>query len=807
MLPLREKYRILEMADSLLNTDNNVCDAHLGILSKKITTTCANPFKAHAKIRKGKYTYKGRRLAEMNHSSKVETFQRHLKPGDTLCQSCHRHFASLHDSLDMEELNIHSETDDSEQNYSEHAANLQTPLSKLNQVLQILNIPEINFGRRNESQQEHLIRHTIQEVESNLLSLFNLETKPSIQETNFDKILQRCQDKVSVTNNRNKCKIVSLFSGILTTDEIIRKFNVTRTLAENAKQIYRKQGILEEPLPKKGKTLDDEVKAAVQKMFEDDEYSRVSPNKRDSKEISPGNYQAKRTLLMSAMELYEKFKDTHPDMKIGLSKFKQLRPQHVHLLGNFKREFCVCSYCDNLDMMFEAIGIRRSWNMLELLVCENTPNKKQCMFGRCKDCLVSNDIFVNSIKESVSSAKPELLDMGVKFKQWIRVGSRDSQIELTMEFEEFVEYLINKCRETLKHIMIRKTQSSYQKFVKSNLDDETLLVQCDFAENFATCYPKETQALHFDKDQTTLHPFVVTAKKDDGSTETKNVVLFSDTVHHTTNTFYAFQIKFIEWVKENYPKVKKIVYFSDGAGSQYKNFKHFTNIRFHLSDFGLVAVHHFFASCHGKGPCDGIGGTTKAMIRKASFAGELLQTAQEVYQFAKRRINSIIALWISDEEIEEIVASKKLQERYESSQKMPKIRPIHRVQATPEGRLQLFELSTDEAPAYTVELTCERNKICNDFDAGDFVSAIYDGVWYYGKVISVDSEEGEVEIHFLKNAGHITTVFSEFENRAIHVPISSVITKVPNPRTNRKKGTFSFSKGVQKMVQSKLGLQ
>jgi hypothetical protein len=33
--------------------------------------------------------------------------------------------------------------------------------------------------------------------------------------------------------------------------------------------------------------------------------------------------------------------------------------------------------------------------------------------------------------------------------------------------------------------------------------------------------------------------------------------------------------------------------------------------------FGLVgAEHHFFASCHGKGPCDGRGGWTKTYLRQ-----------------------------------------------------------------------------------------------------------------------------------------------------------------------------------------------
>jgi hypothetical protein len=52
-------------------------------------------------------------------------------------------------------------------------------------------------------------------------------------------------------------------------------------------------------------------------------------------------------------------------------------------------------------------------------------------------------------------------------------------------------------------------------------------------------------------------------------------------------------------------------YFSDGAVSQYKNCKKFLNLCYHEEDFGVKAEWHFFATSHGKSPCDSIGGTIK----------------------------------------------------------------------------------------------------------------------------------------------------------------------------------------------------
>ena len=42
------------------------------------------------------------------------------------------------------------------------------------------------------------------------------------------------------------------------------------------------------------------------------------------------------------------------------------------------------------------------------------------------------------------------------------------------------------------------------------------------------------------------------------------------------------------------------------------------NLCYH-KDFGVQAEWHFYATPHGKGPCDGIGGTVKRLATRASL--------------------------------------------------------------------------------------------------------------------------------------------------------------------------------------------
>lgn len=75
----------------------------------------------------------------------------------------------------------------------------------------------------------------------------------------------------------------------------------------------------------------------------------------------------------------------------------------------------------------------------------------------------------------------------------------------------------------------------------------------------------------------------------------------------------------MKYVKEVQPKTSRIYYFSDGPAAQYKNYKNFANIDYHEDDFGIPAEWHFFATSHGKSPCDGVGGTVKRIAARASL--------------------------------------------------------------------------------------------------------------------------------------------------------------------------------------------
>ena len=66
---------------------------------------------------------------------------------------------------------------------------------------------------------------------------------------------------------------------------------------------------------------------------------------------------------------------------------------------------------------------------------------------------------------------------------------------------------------------------------------------------------------------------------------------------------------------------------------------------------------NFFASSHGKNSCDGIGGTTKRIVTRASLQRpytEHILTPQDMFKYCRDNITGIQYLFVSSSDIEQM---------------------------------------------------------------------------------------------------------------------------------------------------------
>ena len=192
--------------------------------------------------------------------------------------------------------------------------------------------------------------------------------------------------------------------------------------------------------------------------------------------------------------------------------------------------------------------------------------------------------------------------------------------------DEFVEFFIEKFRQLIPHSFIAIQQALFFNESKSTLKPGEVLVQADFSENYSFVLQDASQGFHWNNSQATIHPFVIYFKQSEKKQHLSYVII-SDCLHHNTVAVYLFQKKLVSLLKRilHIPP-KRIIYFSDGAASQYKNQKNFLNLCNHEKDFGVKGEWHFSATSHGKGACDGVGGDSKTSCYSSESATTVRST-------------------------------------------------------------------------------------------------------------------------------------------------------------------------------------
>jgi hypothetical protein len=720
---------------------------------------------------------KGLREIKLDHlsllSSSDSQIRQNVVPGKSLCSNCYsKLFVTTTEShtctSPAHELYVPSE--EVIQKLDSACINLEvSPASK---------IRKLSSGKR-QAAIEGKVRKISERLRRNLEFYFatNEDSSTSSEKgqaetssTEYCDLIEKLKYKCSTASREEKVKIISLLPESWSREKIVKEFNVSERLVRLTRNLVREQGILPVLGKKKGVGVSEETIQKVQQFFENDANSRMCPGKKDcTKVIVNGNKIVKQKCLVlsNLNELYVAFKNAHPECKVGRSKFCELRPKWCVLAGSSgTHSVCVCLYHQNIKLMIGGAKLNIDYKeLLDLLVCDI--NNYNCMMSLCKEC-PGKETALEMLKES----EEEMPD-NVTFKQWVTTD-RAEMLTLVMPQEEYFETLIEKLENLKSHHYVSKIQSKFLKEQKEILTDTKCIVLADFAENFTFMVQDVIQGYHWVNDQATVHPFVLYFKNEDDKLCSRSLCILSDYLEHNTAVVHAFQKLVTGYIKETMPKVEKIMYFSDGSGSQYKNRKNFSNLCNHKTDFDLEAEWHFFASCHGKNACDGVGGTTKREVSKASLQRTITNqiiTVEDMYTFCKDNIKGITYFLIKKEEIIEHIET--LKSRFENSVPVKGTRQFHKFHGITENLIRCY--TTSETNIF--EDHCVNKITSLTLNVRDIVACVYDNQWWLAEVESISLENADVFVHFYHPAGPRTS-FKKSNNDRVWISLKNVLRKL-----------------------------
>lgn len=557
----------------------------------------------------------------------------------------------------------------------------------------------------------------------------------------------------------------------------------------------------------------------VMEFLERDDNSRCNPGKQDKVKVK-GNTHQTRILTDYLKNLHCKFQGENPDVKLSLASFCRIRPPYIKLTRFISRSCCLCTKHQNFAL------------------CTLAMRKFGVDVPKNPERFIEDD----GNTEKMQQHTPDEIEFG----QWKRVAIDDKGkkkmimkvVSMTMTKEQFLQYMKQQINDFTEHVYRVRRQYGESMKIKSNLAVDEVVVTMDFAENYACKSLNEIQSAYWNQNAVTLHPVVLYYKNECGELKHKSMVVVSDEMGHNSSTVLTFIDRVVPEVKKYVPTVKKIHYYTDSPTSQYRNKTIFRVVANHEEMYGCRAVWNYFEAGHGKGPCDGLGGTTKRLADEAVRSGKVtIQDAEDFFKWTQSPDCSLKNVYFI------YVPSLECQLKLDQVNQYD----IHPVKGTMKIHA-VVGMGSDEIMTSTVSCYCTEcisNQVCKsnqwtseslivskkapvciekeventaqtsiltnvtdesskgpEILVGEYVAALYDDKTYIGKVIECDDEDDEVEITFMENVRKLLQ-WPKHEDR-IWINKKDILCSVSEPvPTGKSKRMFKLAASDMANIESK----
>lgn len=233
--------------------------------------------------------------------------------------------------------------------------------------------------------------------------------------------------------------------------------------------------------------ITDDDRQQIIQFFMRDDISRQAPGKRDTKSIKnqeSGKRELfqKRHLMLSIKEVYQVFKNEHPEIDIHISKFYEFRPKYILLSFEMPHNVCVCRYHANFNFMVQSINEniihfpKTSKDLLEIICCDT--KSELCMTNKCSYCEYDLSYSVLPLQYNFNLGS-------FKWKQWSEVNGRPQIVQTEASLQVALNCLEKQIPSFKTHCYVKHIQEQYFDVRKNNLKDGGVVLQVDFAENYS----------------------------------------------------------------------------------------------------------------------------------------------------------------------------------------------------------------------------------------------------------------------------------------------------------------------------------
>jgi len=409
-----------------------------------------------------------------------------------------------------------------------------------------------------------------------------------------------------------------------------------------------------------------------------------------------------------------------------------------------------------MKLKLRALKIDYSNHFWQDILCsgEESNYASLCWKNDCERC---------SNGQRLSAAVEKDMGANVYYNTWEKVAGEKGDVLQVVTKEccvgELLERVTMEMQNFQEHVRVKRIQEAEFE----NDKKAARVLQIDFAMAYQCEYQDEVQSALWSRQSVTLFTAAVFH-----CGETKSLVICSDTKNKDKTTVLAFLFevyeKFIEHVDNS--SIDEIIY-SDGPSSEFKN-KYMMKAVYMLSaKYNKNFQWKYFATSHGKGVVDGIGGRAKSLVRQAVMSktanNVIVQNAADFARVAAEKMVTTTVLLIAQSQIDDINTSINA---WEEVPAVPGIHRMHVVQSClHDDTVKLWHTGYDSASDTPLVVQYERRGTevgsqANEHEAelqstlvelnqpatGSWCLVQYDGSLYPGEVKSVIGDEYEVSV-------------------------------------------------------------
>lgn len=204
------------------------------------------------------------------------------------------------------------------------------------------------------------------------------------------------------------------------------------------------------------------------------------------------------------------------------------------------------------------------------------------MFGECSACK-------DKLSEITRCIPTEMEQSIVSFHQWGVTDGRMTKTSHESNLQQLAGNLNAQIPTFFKHVLVKRQQNAAFECAQS-VNEEVVVLQFDFAENFAINFQDEVQSAHCHQKQVSIFTAVTWH-----TAGVSSHCIVSDNLCHDKKAARAYFSSLMTEIKSKQPSTKVIKIFSDGP-SQFKNiyFLCFEQIQYAASyKIGVEFLCHF----------------------------------------------------------------------------------------------------------------------------------------------------------------------------------------------------------------------